>query len=978
MLALLLGTLSLFAAAPAEASHPFGTPTNLQAQAGNAQVTLTWGGGNARSTYTVAHGEHPSGTLSTQIVQAAANRTVTITSLTNNTTYRFRVRERGHSGHTNSAWTSFVTATPSVPTAPSAPTGLTVTPGNAQLSVSWTAPSGTVTGYDVHYTSSTTVAAGATVQTVSATAGWLAVSRSGTTASQTISSLTNSTPYRVRVRATNSAGNSAWVEQRGTPSAVQVTQAAPTGLTVTPGNAELRVSWTAPSGSFTGYKLEITSALAGTVANNAAASGSNPATAWIAVATPANTSTSYTIDSNSVTLTNGVTYRVRLRTTTPDSAWAFSSGTPRAPQVSTLTVTLSASPNPVTEGSSVTVTARLSAAASSQVTIPVTITDNTAEPADHGTLASITIASGATTGTGTITTNQDSGNNDETFTVSLGTLPSGVTAGTPSSVLVRIRDDERLAAVTLKVRPNPVDEGALFTVEVGVSAPLSGLNFPVTVRNGTAETLDWGSRQSHSKAVRDGGRRWYNVRVWSVGGQNVASGAKHIPTHRDSDTKDETLIVELGTLPAGYAAGTPSRVTVTIRDITEPPGNPVSLRAQDVREGEDVLVEAFVSLSQQNPVTIPLVVTQGTSEEGDHGTIESITIPAGANRGTRRISTVVDTDSEDETFTVALGTPLPTGLVAGTLPSVEVTIHEGEVPADTPTDTGTQPTGGGGGGGGGSGTPPPGEDSPPGEEPQDPEQPDDCADNDRENLVRFYDAADGDNWDDNTNWKSEEPLDQWYGVDTDEDGEVISLRLADNNLSGDMPTEELLCLNEDTEIKELALWDNDGLLGEVPDELARAVERAVLRDVAAALELNTQWFDDYEDPFNFSDWHSGVTTDGDGRVTELDFTGEDITGEIPGRVFEELRRLRVIKTGCGVTLEVEAPERVSVMMPDDCPEETAPEDMEEEEEEEEETAASGGGGCALGQGDFSVSGFGLFLVTLLVFAALWRKRARSS
>ena len=108
-------------------------------------------------------------------------------------------------------------------------------------------------------------------------------------------------------------------------------QAAPTGLTVTPGVMQLRVAWTAPSGSFTGYRLDITSATASAVANGAAASGSNPAAAWVAVATPANTSISYTIDSNAVTLTHGRLYRVRLRTTAPDSAWVFSSGTPQAP-----------------------------------------------------------------------------------------------------------------------------------------------------------------------------------------------------------------------------------------------------------------------------------------------------------------------------------------------------------------------------------------------------------------------------------------------------------------------------------------------------------------------------------------------------------------------------------------------------------------------------------------------------------------------
>ena len=232
-----------------------------------------------------------------------------------------------------------------------------------------------------------------------------------------------------------------------------------------------------------------------------------------------------------------------------------------------------------------------------------------------------------------------------------------------------------------------------------------------------------------------------------------------------------------------------------------------------------------------------------------------------------------------------------------------------------------------------------------------------CGEDDIWALSRFYEAVGGQNWNDNTNWNSEEPLDRWFGVGTDEEGRVISLHLEGNGLSGKTPR-ELVCLSE---LKELALWDNE-LSGEVPEELALAVERAVLRDVAEALSLNTEWFDDYEDPFNFSDWHEGVTTDHDGRVTELDFTAEDIEGVIPGSVFE-LQRLAVIETECGVTLEVEAPGRVNVMMADDCV---------------EETVSSGGGGCALSQGDSSVSGFGLFLVTILVLAALGRKRARSS
>ena len=86
------------------------------------------------------------------------------------------------------------------------------------------------------------------------------------------------------------------------------------------------------------------------------------------------------------------------------------------------TVSLSASPNPVDEGSPVTVTATLSEALADDVTIPLTLTAGTAEPDDHGRLESITIAAASTTGTGEVTTADDADHDDETFTVALGGL----------------------------------------------------------------------------------------------------------------------------------------------------------------------------------------------------------------------------------------------------------------------------------------------------------------------------------------------------------------------------------------------------------------------------------------------------------------------------------------------------------------------------------------------------------------------------
>ena len=106
-------------------------------------------------------------------------------------------------------------------------------------------------------------------------------------------------------------------------------QPPPTGLTVTPGDQQLMVSWTAPSGvsGTSGYELAFTSSTS--VANDAESDGTNPAVAWVEVRSlPTNTATSYTIDSNDATLTNGVTYRVRLRTLVPNSAYVYGTGTP--------------------------------------------------------------------------------------------------------------------------------------------------------------------------------------------------------------------------------------------------------------------------------------------------------------------------------------------------------------------------------------------------------------------------------------------------------------------------------------------------------------------------------------------------------------------------------------------------------------------------------------------------------------------------
>ena len=57
-------------------------------------------------------------------------------------------------------------------------------------------------------------------------------------------------------------------------------------------------------------------------------------------------------------------------------------------------------------------------------------------------------------------------------------------------------------------------------------------------------------------------------------------------------------------------------------------------------------------------------------------------------------------------------------------------------------------------------------------------------------LIALYNATDGAHWLNNTNWCSDEPLSEWYGISTDpETKRVIGLDLSFNGLNGALPAE---------------------------------------------------------------------------------------------------------------------------------------------------------------------------------------------
>ena len=459
----------------------------------------------------------------------------------------------------------------------------------------------------------------------------------------------------------------------------------------------------------------------------------------------------------------------------------------------TPTVSLSA-PLTVVAGSGAEVTVTLSSLVGTDVTVPLAIAPAGAEPAeiwDYGAPASVTVPAGMTSATGTIATVQDRDGDNETFTVSLGTLPAGVVAGSPTSATVTIIDHTKgtvrvtvtkttgstvregeairanvradpapsfdlpvnvdignasgtyvvprqevfiipkgvghavhliptiddgidgvdgrvgvklepgagytragfgftiavldnnivrprdLPAVSLSAAPNPVDEGSEVTVTATLSEALAdSVTIPLALGGGAADTAaaeDYGSADDITIAA------------------GSLTGTTTITTTDDADAAHEIFTVALGALPSGVAAGTHAAMPVVIKDGDTATPPPVLVRLAvspiQVAEGSPVTVTATLSGALADNVTIPLTLGGGaadTAEPGDYGALPSITIAGGSTAGADAIRTTDDADTEHETFTVALGAPLPSGVVAGTPNAATVVINDGDTPAAPP------------------------------------------------------------------------------------------------------------------------------------------------------------------------------------------------------------------------------------------------------------------------------------------------------
>ena len=211
-------------------------PTGLSATPGDRTVTLKWTAPTGANFYTVQRGTVVNArgyvpyytTLSNSVTSA----TFTDASVSNGATYSYLVTATNAVGGGTAS--AAITARPAPTAAPAAPATFAAVASAASVTLSWSAVSA-ATGY--------------VVQRATASGGPYTFLQSVTETTCTDYSLSAGTTYYYEVAANNNGGTSAYVLANAT-----TTPPAPTGLTATPGDAQMALAWNAAAGA-TAYTL---------------------------------------------------------------------------------------------------------------------------------------------------------------------------------------------------------------------------------------------------------------------------------------------------------------------------------------------------------------------------------------------------------------------------------------------------------------------------------------------------------------------------------------------------------------------------------------------------------------------------------------------------------------------------------------------------------------------------------------------------
>lgn len=408
------------------------------AVAGNLQATLSWSAPTVNSAtisdYEIQQSTDGGTTWSAGIAHTASTSTTrTITSLTNGTSYTYRIAAITEWGRAR--FSDSVTVIPA--TTPGAPTSVVGVRGNQSVDLTWTAPVSNgghaISDYTIEYRAGS--------------GSWNTFAHSASSATSiTVTGLTNGTSYTFRVSSVTDMGSSAASTVSGSVTPLG-TPAAPTSFSATYGNTNSALTWTAPSDNggsvITDYTIEYSS---------------NGGSSWSTFSHSASTATSITITG----LTNGVAYSYRVSAVNAIGTGAGATTTTAGSTLTTIALTRSSVGT--TNGAAFTTQPQITLRDQFSATlVSDSVTVITASISAGGTLVGTTTAT-ASGGIATFSNLGVSGTVNSTYTVTYSA--SGVSGVTQS---ITVSTNTATISLSLTGGVLKAEKGNAITITAAIS-----------------------------------------------------------------------------------------------------------------------------------------------------------------------------------------------------------------------------------------------------------------------------------------------------------------------------------------------------------------------------------------------------------------------------------------------------------------------------------------------------------------------------
>ena len=560
------------------------------------------------------------------------------------TSYSVTVKADDNRGGTDTiAVTLGVTDQVETPLAP-APPSVTPTAGATNsLDVNWASPDNTgrpdVSSYDLRYK-------------LQGSNPWVNGPQDVTDTNATIGGLSAGTEYAVQVRATNGDGDGEWSIGAKDFTLATIPQVSIAPAAATEGSAVMftvTLSATTTADVTVPYSTSVESDDTATLSSSAPGGADfvNVDSAAITIQAGSTTgtipisTTSDTVDESNETFTVTLgtpTNATSGTTTAAKGTITDNDATPAA--------TLVLSPTSIAEdGGSSTVTATLDRASSEATTLTVSAMAVSPAVAGDFTLSgsTLTIAAGSTASTGTVTMTANDNNvsgGNKSVTVS-ATAANALAVTAPSNQTLTITDDDGASnQVALTVSPASVVENAVGSARtVTVTATLNGSALASDAVVTVSVDEDTATEDDDFTAVED-----FTVTI--TGGSTSGSATFDlIPNNDTTDERDETVKVT-GSV-SGLTVTPSSGVFVTIVDNDDAPRVTLALSQSSISEaGGSSMVTATLDHASSDATTIEVSAPEAGAFNLSGN--RTLTIAAGQ---TTSMGTVTITAVNDTTYT---------------------------------------------------------------------------------------------------------------------------------------------------------------------------------------------------------------------------------------------------------------------------------------------------------------------------------------